>query len=395
MTSPARASELPTAIQLLGDQAAKLRCLACGSVLELSFLSESPGYPELGPDGTLSCNGCSEHYPLIAGTPRMLPAEHRERLHIAYPLATVTRLTGPTVKQQNADAAVKQRTADSFAYEWEQFGTLRDEWAKNFADYLRPHTIESLTGRELLDVGTGSGRHSFHAALAGAHVVAVDLGESIDVARRNLPPEVLTVQADAEALPFPRESFDLVMSIGVLHHLPDPDRALRSIVHYARPGGHVHVYLYWVPEQRWHRRVLGLVAALRRVTVRLPHRVLHVLCYPLAGALLVVFVVPYRAVRRRSRGRRLAAGLPLKTYADYPFSVLVNDQFDRFSAPLERRYTADEVRDLLKDGGLEDVVVLPNHGWIGDGRRRSGETSSVSTTSTFRWPTLSARASPS
>ena len=76
MTPAARAKELPTAVQLLGDQATKLRCLACGSALELCFLSERPDYPELGPDGTLACNGCSEQYPVIAGTPRMLAVEH-------------------------------------------------------------------------------------------------------------------------------------------------------------------------------------------------------------------------------------------------------------------------------------------------------------------------------
>jgi SAM-dependent methyltransferase len=221
----------------------------------------------------------------------------------------------------------------------------------------------------VLDVGTGSGRHSFHAVLAGARVIAVDIGASIDVARRNLPASVLTVQADAEALPFEPASFDLVMSIGVLHHLPDTERALRSIARYAKPGGHVHVYLYWVPEQAWQRHVLSVVSALRRVTVHLPHRVLHALCYPLAVVLQVVFVAPYRVLRRWPRTARLAAALPLKTYADYPFSVLVNDQFDRFSAPLERRFTADEVRAAMHGAGLEDVVVLPNHGWVADGRR--------------------------
>jgi 2-polyprenyl-3-methyl-5-hydroxy-6-metoxy-1,4-benzoquinol methylase len=362
---------MPTASQLLGDQAAKLRCLACAGALELTFLSKRPGYPDLGPDGTLSCTGCSEQYPVIAGTPRMLSAEHRRRLHSAYPLAAevLSELSDLPARRADSEAAVKQLTADSFAYEWEQFGALREEWAKNFADYMQPHSPESLADREVLDVGTGSGRHSFQAARSGARVVAVDLGASIDVARRNLPSSVLTVQADAEALPFAPESFDIVMSIGVLHHLPDPDRALRSITRYARPGGHVHVYLYWMPEQGWHRRVLSLVTALRRVTVRLPHRILHVLCYPLAAALLVAVVAPYRSLRRRPRGRGLAAALPLKTYADYPFSVLVNDQFDRFSAPLERRYTSDEVRDALSAAGLEDVVVLPNHGWVGDGRR--------------------------
>jgi len=369
MTPAVQANGLPTAVALLGQQAAKLRCLECGGDVELTFVSDRPGYPDLGPDGTLTCSGCRIDYPLIAGTPRMVTLEHRRRLHDRYPLARIPRSHDDRPAQLDAETTVKQLTAASFAYEWKHFGGPREEWQQNFADYMRPHAPESLAGREVLDVGAGSGRHSFHAARAGAQVIAVDLGASIDVARHNLPPSVLTVQADAEALPFAPESFDLVMSIGVLHHLPDPDRALRSIVRYARPAGHVHVYVYWVPEQRWQRRVLGLVTRARRVTVRMDHRLLHALCYPLAAALLVAFVAPQRALRRRPHGRALAAALPLKTYVDYPFGVLVNDQFDRFSAPLERRYTAREVRDCLRSAGLQDVVVLANHGWLGDGRR--------------------------
>lgn len=365
-----RARSFPPATEILGRQAAKLRCLTCASRLELVFLSQAPGYPELGTDGILGCTGCCERYPIVAGTPRMLIGAPRQHLLGSYPRSAEV-LEGGTRRSDppGAEDAVKRRTADSFAYEWQRFGQLRDEWAKNFADYMRPHTPESLAGKTLLDVGTGSGRHSFHAAQAGAHVTAVDLGDSIDVARRNLPDSVLAVQADAEALPFEPESFDLVMSIGVLHHLPDTERALRSIARYAKPGGHVHVYLYWVPEQPWHRRVLRAVTALRRITVRLPHPVLHALCYPLAAALWAAVVAPYRFLRTRPRLARLADALPLKTYADYPFSVLVNDQFDRFSAPLERRFTAAEVRAAMEDAGLEDIVVLPNHGWVADGRR--------------------------
>jgi 2-polyprenyl-3-methyl-5-hydroxy-6-metoxy-1,4-benzoquinol methylase len=74
-------------------------------------------------------------------------------------------------------------------------------------------------------VGAGSGRHSLQAFRLGAHVAAVDIADAIDLARRNLPTEVLTVQADAERLPFAESAFDLVAAIGVLHHLPDPERA--------------------------------------------------------------------------------------------------------------------------------------------------------------------------
>ena len=245
------------------------------------------------------------------------------------------------------------------------------EWDRNFRDYLQPHNPESLRGQTVIDVGAGSGRHSRQAAYHGAQVVAVDLGRSIDVARSNLPPDVLTVQADAERLPFEQGSFDVAMSIGVLHHLPDPVRGLRELVRLTKPGGHVHVYLYWVPELWAHRALLKLVTAARLVTVRLPHGLLHALCYPLSAFLHVSIVMPYRTLRGRPRGSGLASWFPLKTYADYPFGVLVNDQFDRFSAPLEKRFTRRQVTTILTEANLEEVAVLPNHGWVGDGRVRS------------------------
>lgn len=346
-----------------------LHCVECGQSVVLEEVASDCGYPRLGPDGWLRCSGCGQRYPIIGGTARMLERGGGVGLGHDYPAACISvdedrGEPGST----DADALVKQRTAESFAYEWDHFGVQRAEWRRNFLDYMRPHEAGFFDGRLVLDVGAGSGRHSAEAAALGARVVAVDLGKSIDVVRENTPSSVLTVQADAERLPFPLESFDFVMSIGVLHHLPDPARALQSLVQYAKPGGFVHIYLYWHPERRWHSSVLKLVTAARRLTVRMPHNLLHGLCYPLSIALWFGVVLPHRALRHRPRGAGLADALPLKTYADYPFGVLFNDQFDRFSAPLERRYTQAEVEEMLTRAGLQHVVVLPNSGWIAEGR---------------------------
>ena len=264
---------------------------------------------------------------------------------------------------------LKTATARSFAYEWQQFGHLRPEWRRNFLDYIQPYAPTDLAGCVLLDAGAGSGRHSHQAAEFGARVVAVELGEAVDVARANLPSNVLTVQADVEDLPLAADAFDFVLSIGVLHHLPKTEQALAGLARHARPGGVVHVYLYWVPERRLHRALLAAVTAARRVTTRLPLRVVHALSYPIAAVAYAACVLPYRTLRRFGPTRRLARGLPLKAYADYPFGVCVNDQYDRFSAPLERRFTAEDVEAMMRAAGLEKVRVLPNNGWVVTGRR--------------------------
>jgi SAM-dependent methyltransferase len=315
-----------------------LRCPECGGGLESSA-------------SALAC-GCGARFPVSEGTPRMLLGVDADSA---------------------ADAASRRATADSFAYEWERFGGPREQWQRNFLEYAQPLTAADFDGILMLDVGAGSGRHSRVAALLGARVVAVDAGAAIDVARANLPADVLTIQADAERLPLAERSFDLVMSIGVLHHLPDTERALAGLVRYVKPGGRLHVYLYWVPALAWHRAVLRAVTAVRRVTVKLPHRVLHALCYPLAAALWVGVVMPSKLLGQNALTRRLLRYIPLQTYVNYPFGVLVNDQFDRFSAPLERRFTKTEVEAMMRRAGLVDVVVVPNYGWVADGVVPAGE----------------------
>ncbi|MHB1807731.1 MAG: hypothetical protein ACYCU0_00325, partial [Solirubrobacteraceae bacterium] len=79
--------------------------------------------------------------PLIAGTARMLGRAMRGRLALDYPLARDAFDEQPGEGPASADDDchdVKQRTADSFAYEWQRFGALREQWHRNFVDYMRP-----------------------------------------------------------------------------------------------------------------------------------------------------------------------------------------------------------------------------------------------------------------
>jgi SAM-dependent methyltransferase len=368
LANPRSAAEAPR--HSLSPLVSLLRCLECRRALRAVELVSPGGYPELGPDGRLECSFCGSSYPVIGGTPRMLRTPLLADVRRRYPRACCARHDSPREGGEDApELTVKRDTAASFAYEWKRFGVLREEWRENFLGYMRPLAPDWFADKLVLDVGTGSGRHSYWASRLGARVAAVDLGASIDVARANLPGEVLTVEADAEDLPFDAGAFDLVMIIGVIHHMSDPERAMVSVSRYARPGGLVRLYVYWQPPWKWHRSVLRLVSAARRVTVRMPHSLLHLLCIPLATLLFGLFVLPYRRMRRVDSLRSVAERMPLKTYADYSFAVCVNDQFDRFSAPIERRYEREDVEQLLAGAGLVDTRVVAHHGWLGAGRR--------------------------
>ena len=67
--------------------------------------------------------------------------------------------------------------------------------------------------------------------------------------------------------------------------------------------------------------------------------------------------------------RLWAEKIPLKQYAEYPFRVCVNDQLDRFSAPIENRYTRAEAEAWLERAGLENIQLRPNYGWVLSGRK--------------------------
>ena len=101
------------------------------------------------------------------------------------------------------------------------------------------HMPESLAGMSVLDVGTFDGFYAFEAERRGARVVATDtavwrnpyIGRSgFDLARRVLGSTVQDREIDVlELSPETVGTFDLVLFLGVLYHLPDPMLALERV----------------------------------------------------------------------------------------------------------------------------------------------------------------------
>ena len=226
-------------------------------------------------------------------------------------------------------------------------------------------------GLEVLDAGCGMGRWLHFARRAGARVVGMDVSQAIDVAAAREGGGADFVQADLRRPPFAPASFDLVYSLGVVHHLEDPLAGVRALARLVRPGGEVRLYVYRTldDEPLWRRALFAAVTRLRRVTTRLPYPAVHAVAWLVAAAASALFLWPRRLLRRWSAGDRLTRGLPLVHYTDVPFRMLVAEQFDRLVAPIEGRFTREEVAGWLRDAGLDVVAILPDLGWRAIGRR--------------------------
>jgi SAM-dependent methyltransferase len=104
-------------------------------------------------------------------------------------------------------------------------------------------------GRDVLEIGVGMGAdHLEWAKAEPSSLTGIDLtarGVEFTRARLAMAGRASDLRvADAEALPFPDASFDLVYSWGVLHHSPDTPRAIREVHRVLRPGGTARVMIY-------------------------------------------------------------------------------------------------------------------------------------------------------
>jgi SAM-dependent methyltransferase len=97
-------------------------------------------------------------------------------------------------------------------------------------------------GWDALDIATGGGHTALAIAPHVARVIATDLTEPMLAAAREFirasgATNVDFLQADAEDLPFPAASFDLVTCRIAAHHFPHPERFVAEVVRVLRPGG--------------------------------------------------------------------------------------------------------------------------------------------------------------
>jgi SAM-dependent methyltransferase len=199
--------------------------------------------------------------------------------------------------EKTGSAKLELGSPERFGYEWAEYSTILPESRGQLERWLGPVGLSSFKGKRVLDVGCGMGRNPYWMLQAGAAaLVAVDVdSRSLAAATRNLAsfPNAQVRECSAYALDKAvLGTFDRVTCIGVLHHLADPEEALRRMWSCVAPGGDLVLWCYGREGNGW---MLPLIQALRGLGSRMPLPLAHGLARALAAGAWPAFrFLPWR-----------------------------------------------------------------------------------------------------
>ena len=331
-----------------------LVCPQCQGTLKLQIFKKAGDDIE---EGIIICNKCRLWFPIIQSVPRILHPQilvrmvkrydeffHRYKQEIPFTNSNYGQTHLP-------DDSPVARTYD---YGWTTYPELLPEYKREFLHVLGDLlATDDFRGKVILDAGCGMGRFTLFAGETGAReIVGFDLGESVLTAQnRTLKnfPNAHFLQADIYYLPF-KADFDLIYSIGVIHHLIEPEQGVKNLVGLVKPGGKIFLWVYG------YSRIKHFLDLLRFFTLRLPLPWVRALSI-LPALVLYGINTLYRTVSRMPQFKHFAKYISFQQYADRSFRGIRWITQDHLTVPVIRYFREEELKGWLNHFPLKDTKI--------------------------------------
>lgn len=170
---------------------------------------------------------------------------------------------------------------ESFGFQWNKFAPTQIDKSANLTISKNRFFSETgwdkedLSGKYILEVGSGAGRFTqIILDFTNAELYTVDYSNAVEANFKNngRHARLKIFQASIYELPFAPAQFDKVICLGVLQHTPDFERSIKALIDMAKPGGEVIVDFY--PIRGWWTK-LQAKYLLRPLTKKMDHEKLY------------------------------------------------------------------------------------------------------------------------
>lgn len=230
-------------------------------------------------------------------------------------------------------------------------------WGKEYADFMPLYREQFLRwtpffspsdwkGKTFLDVGCGMGRNSYWPMTFGAAGgKSIDLDENTLTSARKTLEQFPSVEVTRQSAYDIAETnkFDIAFSIGVIHHLESPQKALKGMVQATKPGGQVLIWVYGYENVEW---VVNYFNPFRQMLFsKLPIGLVHHLSLYPTAALWAALRLGLGKIEYYNLLRR------------YSFKHLRSTVFDQMLPSIANYWRKDEVQDLMQCSGLVDIKL--------------------------------------
>ncbi|MGZ6540340.1 MAG: class I SAM-dependent methyltransferase [Bacteroidia bacterium] len=264
------------------------------------------------------------------------------------------------------DEHVDVKTVKSFGEEWKKFDSFDDAEIKNIGNEYFDIVDEKILNKDavVLDLGCGSGRWSRYMADRVKFVEAVDPSDAVmSAAKLNLDKSNIRVtQAGIDNIPFADESFDFIICLGVMHHLPQTAEALAKATLKLKRKGYFLLYLYYKLDNRGaiYKLLFKLSGSIRYLVSKLPSTIKKFICELIAIFIYMPLIFISRFVKLIFSKKNYYKYFPLSYYINKSFKVVRNDALDRFGTPLEQRFSKNEIESMMKKAGFTEIHFSDN-----------------------------------
>ncbi|MDR1254817.1 MAG: class I SAM-dependent methyltransferase [Puniceicoccales bacterium] len=253
-----------------------------------------------------------------------------------------------------------EKVVEHFGREWHDFtNDTRPEYDldKEFNQYFRIFPWEKIDrNAEGFDAGCGNGRWAWYVAPKVGKLNCIEPSSALEVAKQKLKSfsNVAFYNTTIDHMPLADNSQDFGYCLGVLHHIPNTEKAMQDCVNKLKSGAPFLVYLYYNFENRpwWFRFIWKCSDLLRRCICCLPHLLKRCITDSIA---LFVYWPLAKLSQILEKCSFNVKHIPLSAHRGGSFYNMRNCALDRFGTCLEKRFSKADIVQMMTRCGLHNI----------------------------------------